>query len=54
MVCETFPHRLVVFGFAPVVMIVALMALEVVVAVLQAYVFAILTCLYLNDALHLH
>ena len=30
------------------------LALEVVVAVLQAYVFAILTCLYLNDALHLH
>jgi F-type H+-transporting ATPase subunit a len=28
--------------------------LELLVAVLQAYVFAILTCLYLSDALHLH
>ena len=43
-----------VFGFAPFLVIVALMALEVVVALLQAYVFTILTCLYLNDALHLH
>jgi len=33
---------------------IALMALEVLVAALQAYVFAILTCLYLRDALHLH
>ena len=43
-----------IFGFAPFLVIVALMALEVVVALLQAYVFTILTCLYLNDALHLH
>ena len=43
-----------VFGFAPFLVIVALMALELVVALLQAYVFTILTCLYLNDALHLH
>ncbi len=41
-------------GLAPFVVIVLLMALEIVVAVLQAYVFTILTCLYLNDALHLH
>ena len=32
----------------------ALVGLELLVAVLQAYVFAILTCLYLRDALHLH
>ena len=38
----------------PFAMTVALMALETLVAFLQAYVFAILTCLYLNDALHLH
>ncbi len=31
---------------------VAFMALELLVAVLQAYVFAMLTCMYLNDALH--
>jgi F-type H+-transporting ATPase subunit a len=36
----------------PLVMTVALSALELLVAVLQAYVFAILTCLYLNDAIH--
>jgi F-type H+-transporting ATPase subunit a len=36
----------------PLVMMVALVALELLVAVLQAYVFAILTCIYLNDALH--
>jgi F-type H+-transporting ATPase subunit a len=33
---------------------VALIGLEALVAALQAYVFAILTCLYLRDALHLH
>jgi len=43
-----------IFGLAPFLVIVALMALEIVVALLQAYVFTILTCLYLNDALHLH
>ena len=36
----------------PLVMTVALTALEFLVAFLQAYVFAILTCIYLNDALH--
>ena len=33
---------------------VALTGLEILVAFLQAYVFAILTCIYLNDALNLH
>ncbi|HEY9212875.1 MAG TPA: F0F1 ATP synthase subunit A [Ancylobacter sp.] len=36
----------------PLAMVVALTALEVLVAFLQAYVFAVLTCIYLNDALH--
>jgi F-type H+-transporting ATPase subunit a len=36
----------------PLVLIVILTALELLVAFLQAYVFAILTCIYLNDALH--
>lgn len=36
----------------PLFMITALTALEFLVAVLQAYVFTILTCIYLNDALH--
>jgi F-type H+-transporting ATPase subunit a len=36
----------------PMAMIVALYALELLVACLQAFVFSILTCIYLNDALH--
>ncbi|WP_315918953.1 F0F1 ATP synthase subunit A [Mesorhizobium sp. SP-1A] len=36
----------------PLFMAVAITALEVLVAALQAYVFAVLTCMYLNDALH--
>jgi F-type H+-transporting ATPase subunit a len=43
-----------VFGVAPMIVIVALYGLELLVALLQAYVFAILTSLYLHDALHLH
>ncbi|MCF6195543.1 MAG: F0F1 ATP synthase subunit A [Emcibacter sp.] len=43
-----------IYGFAPFLFIVALTGLELLVACLQAYVFAILTCMYLNDALHLH
>ena len=36
----------------PFGMVVALTALELLVAFLQAYVFTILTCIYLNDAIH--
>jgi F-type H+-transporting ATPase subunit a len=36
----------------PLLMAVALTALEFLVAFLQAYVFTVLTCIYLNDALH--
>jgi len=39
-------------GMVPLAMTIALTALELLVAFLQAYVFAILTCIYLNDALH--
>lgn len=49
-----FIFALGVFGIAPWAFIVALTGLEIVIAFLQAYVFTILTCLYLNDALHLH
>ena len=38
----------------PLVINVALVGFEVLVAFLQAYVFAILTCIYLHDAVHLH
>ena len=41
-------------GWLPLGFSVALTALEMLVAFLQAYVFAILTCIYLNDALNLH
>jgi F-type H+-transporting ATPase subunit a len=41
------------FGAAlPFLMVVMLTALELLVAFLQAYVFVILTCIYLNDAIH--
>src|ERR1041385_6703805 len=36
----------------PLALVIALTALEMLVAFLQAYVFAILTCIYLNDAIH--
>ena len=36
----------------PLLMTVALTGLEFLVAFLQAYVFAVLTCMYLNDAIH--
>jgi F-type H+-transporting ATPase subunit a len=44
----------VIIAPLPWAMAVALMALETLVAFLQAYVFAILTCIYLRDALHPH
>jgi F-type H+-transporting ATPase subunit a len=54
-----FVTMLAAFGFVgwvgailPLGMTVALTALELLVAFLQAYVFAILTCIYLNDAIH--
>ena len=43
-----------VLGIAPILLLVALTGFEIMVAVLQAYVFTVLTCLYLNDAIHLH
>ncbi|MBO4223770.1 F0F1 ATP synthase subunit A [Bradyrhizobium neotropicale] len=39
-------------GVVPLALTVALTALELLVAFLQAYVFAMLTCIYLNDAIH--
>ncbi len=41
-------------GWAPLAFMVAFTGLEVLIAFLQAYVFTILTCIYLNDALHMH
>lgn len=44
----------IVGSVLPLIMTVAITALEFLVAALQAYVFAVLTCLYLNDAVHTH
>jgi F-type H+-transporting ATPase subunit a len=41
-------------AIAPLALNVAFMGFELLVAALQAYVFAILTCIYLHDAVHLH
>lgn len=49
-----FVGALGVFGVIPMAAIVGVTALEFLVAVIQAYVFAILTCVYLHDALHMH
>ena len=44
----------VVGGFLPLAFLVALTGLEFLIAALQAYVFTILTCFYINDAIHMH
>ena len=44
----------VIGGWLPLAFVVALSGLELLIAFLQAYVFTILTCLYINDALHMH
>jgi F-type H+-transporting ATPase subunit a len=49
-----FVPALGVAGILPLAFVTALTGLEFIIAFLQAYVFAILTCLYINDALHLH
>ncbi|MGI4940331.1 MAG: F0F1 ATP synthase subunit A [Janthinobacterium lividum] len=41
-------------GILPLALNVVLVGFELLVAALQAYVFAILTCIYLHDAVHLH
>ncbi len=41
-------------AIGPLLMTIAITALEFLVAVLQAFVFAVLTCVYLKDALHPH
>lgn len=43
-----------VIAIGPILLNVILVGFELLVACLQAYVFAILTCIYLHDAVHLH
>ena len=45
---------LLVAHFIPLLVLVLLIGLELGVALIQAYVFTILTCIYLNDAVNLH
>ena len=39
-------------GIGPIAFLIALTGLEVIVAILQAFVFSVLTCIYINDAIH--
>ena len=48
-----FVVKMGIFGVLPLALIVVLTPLEVLIACLQAYVFTVLTCLYLNDAIHM-
>lgn len=43
-----------VFGFVPFVVVAGITVLEFFIGALQAYVFTILTCIYLNDAINMH
>lgn len=49
-----FAGALGVFAVVPILAVVAVLGLELLVKVIQAYVFTILTCIYLRDALHPH
>jgi len=49
-----FVFMLGLWGAFPVAFLVVLTGFEIGIALLQAYIFTILTCVYLNDALHLH
>ena len=53
-VFAAFAGVLGVFSFLPVLAVTAMYGLELLVAVIQAYVFTILTCVYLRDAVHPH
>ncbi|EKE09959.1 MAG: ATP synthase subunit a [uncultured bacterium] len=53
-VFASFTILLGLFGIAPLAVNTLLTAFEILVAILQAYVFTILTCIYIHDAVHLH
>ncbi len=53
-VFASFIPALGIAGIVPLALVVGLTGLEFIIAFLQAYVFTILSCVYLNDALHLH
>jgi F0F1-type ATP synthase membrane subunit a len=45
---------LAIFHIVPLLLLIALIGLEIGIAGLQAYVFTLLTCIYLNDVLEIH
>lgn len=49
-----FVSSLGLFGVMPLALLVGLIGFEFFIAVLQAYIFTILTCVYLHDAIHMH
>jgi F-type H+-transporting ATPase subunit a len=49
-----FAVSLGVLGFIPMLAVIGVTALEFLIAFLQAYVYTVLACIYLNDALHMH
>jgi F-type H+-transporting ATPase subunit a len=53
-VIASFVIMLGVAGVVPLALLVVLTGFEIAIAILQAYIFTVLTCVYLHDALHLH
>jgi len=53
-VIATFIAIMGLWGFLPISFIVIFTGFELFVAILQAYIFTILSCVYLNDAINLH
>jgi F-type H+-transporting ATPase subunit a len=51
---DGFASMVGVFSIIPLSLNIIMTGFEIIVAALQAYVFTILTCVYLNDAIHLH
>lgn len=49
-----FVSALGLFGVVPLLLLVGLIGFEFFIALLQAYIFTILTCVYLHDAVHMH
>lgn len=50
----TFGGILTLMSIFPILILLFLSVLELAVAFIQAYVFTLLACIYLNDGLHLH
>ena len=51
---DLIPYHLFLIYFIPLLLLVLLIGLELGVAVIQSFVFSILSCMYINDAINLH